>query len=92
MSLKFTAMGRLPLLSTIGTGERAEDPLESSNGRLGGRRAPRAAPKGRAVGTLCRALHLLRRSVDRLPCSQRIGSLTCAALRPGDLSPLLRHC
>lgn len=29
MSLKFTAMGRLPMLSTIGTRERAEDPLES---------------------------------------------------------------
>ena len=29
MSLKFTAMGRLPLLSTIGTRERVEDPLET---------------------------------------------------------------
>lgn len=29
MSFKFTAMGRLPLLSAIGTRERAEDPPET---------------------------------------------------------------
>jgi hypothetical protein len=38
MSLKFTAMGRLPMLSTIGTREQAEDPLETLSCRLGRRR------------------------------------------------------
>ncbi len=74
MSLKFTAMGTLPILSTIGTREQAEDPLETLNCRLRGRRAPKAAPKGRSVGTLCRALHLLHRSFAS--SSQRIRSLT----------------
>lgn len=38
MSLKFTAMGRLPMLSTIGTRERAEDPLETLTVASGARR------------------------------------------------------
>jgi hypothetical protein len=44
MSLKFTAMGRLPLLSTIGTRERAEDPLETLTVASGG-----AGPRGRLL-------------------------------------------
>ena len=46
MSLKFTAMGRLPMLSTIGTREQAEDPLETLNCRLGRRRTPRRLLRG----------------------------------------------
>jgi hypothetical protein len=80
MSLKFTAMGRLPLLSTIRTRQRVEDPLKTLTVASGG-----AGPRGR----LLRGVQS-RRGVNRLPHSQRIGPRTCAALRPGDLSPLLR--
>lgn len=79
MSLKFTAMGRLPMLSTIGTRERAEDPLETLTVASGAGGPRRRLLRGVQLALSAGLCIFCIAAVGRLPHSQRIRSLTCVA-------------